>query len=110
MKTSAQHGFTLVEIMMVITIIGLLAALATPSFSNARTTSRANTCINNLRQLTGAKDQWAMEHGKSETDLVDITEVAGYIKSGMPVCPSSGTYMFTTVAMSATCTVGGHLQ
>ena len=111
MKKKVQSGFTLVELMMVITILGLLAALATPSFSNARTASRMNVCINNLRQLTGAKDQWAMENSKREADPVVISEVAMYMKGGiLPRCPSSGTYMFTTVQTGATCTIVGHKQ
>lgn len=110
MKKYAQQGFTLVELMMVITILGLLASIALPSFANARTTSRTNACINNLRQLTGAKDQWAMENAKNDTDLVVMNEVLVYMKGGLPICPSSGTYGFTTVRMNATCTVAGHLQ
>jgi prepilin-type N-terminal cleavage/methylation domain-containing protein len=106
----APQGFTLTEMMIVVTVIGLLAAMAMPSFINARTTSRTNVCINNLRQLTGAKDQWAMEHAKSEGDSVAIDEVIIYMKGGLPTCPSSGTYMFTTVGMNATCTIAGHLQ
>ena len=106
----AQQGFTLTEIMIVVSVIGLLAAMAMPSFSNARTTSRTNVCINNLRQLTGAKDQWAMEHAKSEADSVAMDEVLMYVKGGVPTCPSSGTYMFTTVRMNATCTILGHSQ
>ena len=110
MKRQTKQGFTLTEIMIVITLIGLLAAIASPSFMNARSTSRMNACINNLRQLTGAKDQWAMENAKNETDLVVMNEVTQYMKGGLPTCPSSGTYTFTTVRMAATCTVGGHIQ
>jgi prepilin-type N-terminal cleavage/methylation domain-containing protein len=110
MKNDAKQGFTLTEIMIVVSIIGLLASIATPSFINARSTSRMNACINNLRQLTGAKDQWAMENAKGETEPVVMNEVSLYMKGGIPTCPSGGTYNFTTVRMSATCTVGGHSQ
>ena len=105
----ARRGFTLVEIMMVITLIGLLAALAIPSFVNARTKSRINSCINNLRQLNSAKDQWAMENAKMETDTVALSDVAPFIKGGVPTCPASGTYEFTVVRTGATCTVTGHV-
>ncbi|MCG2658750.1 MAG: prepilin-type N-terminal cleavage/methylation domain-containing protein, partial [Kiritimatiellae bacterium] len=58
-----KKGFTLVEIMIVVAIIGLLAAIAIPSFMRARTTSQQNACINNLRQIEAAKDQYALENG-----------------------------------------------
>ena len=60
-RTSSNKGFTLVEIMIVVAIIGLLAAIAIPNFVRARTTSQMNACINNLRQVDGAKQQWALE-------------------------------------------------
>ena len=109
LKTNRNAGFTLVEIMIVVAIIGLLAAIAIPNFVKARTTSQKNACINNLRQIDGAKDQWALENKKVNADTVDITAatgIAGYIKgNAMPDCPAKGTYAIANVGAVPTCTV-----
>ncbi len=109
-RQNRQHGFTLVEIMIVVAIIGLLAAIAIPNFVRARTTSQKNACINNLRQIDGAKAQWALENKKVDTDTPVDADISPYLKgSVMPNCPASGTYTIGTVATTPTCSLGATL-
>ena len=101
---SRKSGFTLVEIMIVVAIIGLLAAIAIPSFVKARDTSRQNACINNLRQIDSAKEQWAMANNIAGTAAVVTTAVNGYIKGGTtPVCPAGGAYTYNAMSTNPTC-------
>jgi prepilin-type N-terminal cleavage/methylation domain-containing protein len=76
-----KAAFTLVEIMIVVAIIGLLAALAIPGFVKARKQSQGRRIINDARQMDAAVDQWALENGKKDGDTVDTTGAATYLKS-----------------------------
>jgi len=111
---SAQKGFTLVEIMIVVAIIGILIAIAVPSFVRARTQSRMRACQENLTKIDGAKEQWALENNKTTTDTPVWTDLINtsnaeksYLKKS-PVCPSNGTYAIGAVSNDPTCTVSGH--
>lgn len=89
-NTSRKAGFTLVEIMIVVAIIGLLAAIAIPNFVKARNTSQANACINNMRQVDSATQQWALETGQSDAAVpsANAGAIALYIKGdAIPTCP-----------------------
>jgi prepilin-type N-terminal cleavage/methylation domain-containing protein len=110
-KNHRKAGFTLVEIMIVVAIIGLLAAIAIPNFVKARATSQANACINNLRRIDDAAQQWALEKGKTTGSTISYpTDLTPYIKlnsaGSIPPCPASGTYNDTSVGASPTCSVG----
>jgi prepilin-type N-terminal cleavage/methylation domain-containing protein len=104
----AHKGFTLVEIMIVVLIIGILLAIAVPNFIKARETSRAKACVANLKQIESAKEQWAMDNKKTNTDTPAATDLYGtgkYIKNP-PVCPSGGTYTEGNMATRPLCNIG----
>src|SRR5580658_5692236 len=116
-KNKRSAGFTLVEIMIVVAIIGLLAAIAIPNFVKARTTSQQNACINNLRLVDAAKQQWALEQKKQTTDTpaASGTDLQPYLGRGatgeLPKCPVDPqnsfptSYVVNNVGTSPTCNI-----
>lgn len=109
-RTGAEKGFTLVEIMIVIAIIGLLAAIAIPNFLRHREYTQTQACIANLSKIDSAKHIWGVENKKSTTDVPEDSDLFGavqYIKV-KPECPASGTYTLQEIGVHPTCDVLNH--
>jgi type IV pilus assembly protein PilA len=80
MNTRSNKGFTLVEIMIVVVIIGLLAAMAIPAFQKVRQSSQDKAVLNNARQLSAAADQYYLENGVSSVASVNLVGATSYVK------------------------------
>lgn len=107
-----KKGFTLVEIMIVVAIIGIIIAIAVPAFLRARENARGRACQENLSKIDGAVQQYAIEHKVGAAASVEMTDLVladgtGYLKT-TPVCPSdeSNYVMGTTINDDPTCPNG----
>ncbi len=104
-----KRAYTLLEIMIVISIIGLLAGVAIPNLVKSRSTANMHTCIGNLRQVNLAIQQWALETRQGEDASVSATDVLPYLNGDIR-CPSGGktfadSYFLTTVQNRPTCRI-----
>ena len=110
-NSSGRAGFTLVEIMIVVLIIGILLAIAIPNFVQARESSRAKACVANLKQIDSAKQQYMMDKNVSTFTSVTGTNattdtygglVTQYVRSA-PLCPAGGTYTTGDAGTAPSC-------
>lgn len=97
-------------IVLVVFILAIVAlAVVEADFIRARYTSARAPCINNLRQIDGAKAQWALENKKADTDIPALDDVRFYMKDNtMPKCPNGGIYILGKVGEDPRCSIGGY--
>lgn len=104
-NTGRLAGFTLLEIMVIVAIIGFVVAIAMPNLFKARDKAQRDTCIENLRQLDSALQQWGVQNNKGNTDVVTLSDLIPFLdKAKTPTCPAGGTYGVTNVGSNPTCT------
>lgn len=103
-----RKGFTLAEIMIVLAIIGLLVTAALPSFVLARVNSRTGACLNNLRLIEAAKEEWAMATNAADNAVTTDNDITPYLAGRkMPTCRGGGTYTTNPLNTKASCSIGG---
>ena len=101
-----KQGFTLVELLIVVVIIGMLAMIAWPNYIKYRSRAQVSTCVNNLQKIEGAKAQWAFENRKDNDAIPAMDDLAPFLQhDATPYCPADGTYRPRRVSKVATCSL-----
>ena len=108
---NGSQSFANMAILPAVAVPGMLAAIAIPNFVKARATAQQNACINNLRMIDAAKQQWALETNKRATDIPTKEDLMPYLVGRygkFPVCPQGGTYTIGPVGKTPKCSIPGH--
>jgi len=100
-----RQGMTLIEIMLVVSIIALIAAIALPAFTKVRRTAQQTACIQNLKQIDSAKEQAAMAYFLSQGAAIADASVNAYLRGGAPTCEGGGIYTYNAVGTDPTCSI-----
>ncbi|MBA19123.1 MAG: prepilin-type cleavage/methylation domain-containing protein [Verrucomicrobiales bacterium] len=110
-KKMRAGGFTLVEIMIVVAIIGLLISVAVPKFSKMRSDAQETSCFVQLKQIDNAKEIWATREKRANGQIPTADQLAEYIDGGIPTCPGGGgEYVINAVGEKATCPTHGNME
>ncbi len=107
-KTRSRFGFTLIEMVCVLLILGILIAIAIPSYLTAREHSQASVCRGQLRLMQDAKERWAIDKKKNSADIPTYDDLIPNYFKNRPVCPGGGEYTPGSVGDNPTCNRPGH--
>jgi hypothetical protein len=109
---NSSQSFANMALLPAVAVPAMLSAIAIPNFVKARSTSQQNACINNLRQLDAAENQWALEKGKKTGDVCTEEDLKPYLRlvnGQLPKCPAGGKYTIGPVGDAPKCSLPGHV-